>query len=724
MSALNFLSGLLMTSDNETEDIDENVDFEKSLARHVLMSPTIDGPNGELGSGTGPATEDGNGGRRVPGPFDAPNVDSPVSATSSMSSFGRILEPSDLLPPLTWELTRCLEFDPDYDAQDLEELANEDLSDIDADTEESDFDDDDRSDDDEGTVFAPHDVPSIVDLAAEAEKHRREKRGSMKETIAQAWSHIKEEPDHEDVGQRKSVIADRSEPVISGAPKLRVTKLPRRKTTRFGSTGSLPHSELHRLSSSDLYLPPRVSPLTTPPEHLELDPSGRLPHSMRAAYHEEEVMRAITATLLMCPMFGLLQLTFLYNDRLYFSTKPFYPRLMAIRLTTATLFMLVALRAYLLQLHIVKVPRSKTDDPGISNARIILTWATFGLAAFNTDLIILTMPNPATSPYWVGFNLILLSLFMTRPFSYRPLIEFACFIVFQHLFITWWFDPLGARQPAFTSRAIFLLAMVVVGALGSAQLETLRRMEFLARKDLRRQKDWSAKLLHSVLPSPIARELEASGRVMARDLDDATIMFSDFVGFTSISAVTSAGHLVKALDRLFAVFDIIISRHRLEKLKTIGDAYMCAAGLVDMVKAPHGGFLHLVDAILAALEMIGWLESGGFRPKLPSGAGVFGDNVGATWQIRIGIHRGPVTAGVIGRSRFAYDCWGSTVNIASRLEGSSVPGRINITSEVFAQVAHLFEGTQRGKIKVKNLPFGEVEQTFLDRIRPWVYLKE
>lgn len=244
-------------------------------------------------------------------------------------------------------------------------------------------------------------------------------------------------------------------------------------------------------------------------------------------------------------------------------------------------------------------------------------------------------------------------------------------------------------------------------------------MEFLARKDLRRQKDWSALLLHSVLPSPIARELEASGRVLARDVEDATILFTDFVGFTSISAATAASDLVKALDRLFAVFDIIISRHRLEKLKTIGDAYMCAAGLVDVSTAPHAGFMHLIDSVLAAMEMIGWLESGGFRPKLPTG-----ESPEEVWKVRIGIHRGPVTAGVIGRSRFAYDCWGSTVNIASRLEGSSVPGRINVAAEVYSQLDHLFIGEQRGKIAVKNLPFGEIEQTFIDRIRPEYSLDE
>lgn len=689
LSAINFITGLVFSAEKDLNEVGES-DFEDNIARHVLESPTIEPDGHEPGN-----DHDGASSR----------------------------EAEDLLPPLTFELARLLDYESDYDRRDLEELQSE-MYDIESDL--SDIDDEEESlsrigsEEDEETLYQP--ASAIVELAAsavESDRHRHRHGGHEKETIAEAWSHIKH---HENDQPQPSLLAD-SQPVRRGssAGGSSTGHARIKANNRFGSAGSMPQSQLARMTSGESYIPPRLLSLTTPPAHLELDAQGRLPAAFRAAYHEEEVTRAVAATVLMCPLFGVLQLLFLINDHLYFSSQPFYTRLLMIRIATATLFMLVALRAYLLQLHIVKSPRSRTDDPWISNARIILTWATFGLAALNTDLIILSMPNPGTSPYWVGFTLILLSLFMTRPFSFKPLVEFSLLIVFQHMFLTWWFDPQGSKNPAFLSRSIFLSSMVAVGALGSAQLETLRRREFLSRKDLRRQKDWSALLLHSVLPAPIAKELEATGKVLPQDLDDAVIMFTDFVGFTGISAATSARHLVKALDRLFAVFDIIISRHRLEKLKTIGDAYMCAAGLVDVEKQPNTGFLHLVDAILAALEMIGWLESGGFRPTLPLSGLPPRDNV---WQIRIGIHRGPVTSGVIGRSRFAYDCWGSTVNIASRLEGSSVPGKINVATEVFNQVEHLFEGSERGSVPVKNLPVGQMLQHFIDRIRPEYSLDE
>ncbi|KAI9021951.1 hypothetical protein DFJ74DRAFT_671233 [Hyaloraphidium curvatum] len=683
LSALSFMTGVLLGDGRDGATSDESEEFDASVARHTLMSPVE--PRATLRRSEVRASED---------PDDT--SDSGLGSESSELA-------DELLPPLTWELSRCLEFDAEYDADDLADLGTEGLH----------AEDSDDADDEESVASSEEPIfteGGIVNLAADASSHSHLEgdgiSSPVKETIAEAWAHIRESAEVVPVTRATSTTSSS----VNESSKSRR----RKSNARFGSTGSIPQAELYRLVHGESYVPPRLSPLTHPPTHLELDSSGRLPHALRASYHEEEVSRAISATVLMCPLFGFLQMVFMINDQLYFSTAPFYSRLVLIRLSAVTFFFLVALRAYMLQRTIESSPKNRTDDPWVSNARIILTWATFGGATANTELIILSMPNPATSPYWVGFTLILLSLFMTRPFSYRPLIEFACCIVFQHLFLTWWFDPMGAREPSFPSRAVFLLAMVVVGAVGSAQLETLRRQEFLSRKDLRRQKDWSNLLLHSVLPSPIARELEASGRVVARDVEDATILFSDFVGFTSISAVTSAKQLVKALDRLFAVFDIIISRHRLEKLKTIGDAYMCAAGLVDDGPAEaDAGFLNLVQSILAGLEMIGWLQGGGFRPRLP-----FGSTPEEVWKIRIGIHRGPVTAGVIGRSRFAFDCWGSTVNIASRLESSSMPGKINIAAEVFRQVEHLFEGTHRGAIPVKNLPFGEVEQTFIDRIKP------
>lgn len=377
LTALNFMAGLLLSDTSGERDLDSMNDdhFEESLARNVLQTPLdSSGRSRRLSD----VSRSGGGG--------------PASLSSDDEDYSSLLDnlsspESELLPPLTWELSRCLEYDDDYDAEDLEELVEggpltgeddaESIDDVESVNDEN-LDSSAAStvnEEDEGLSFT-HAEPSILNLAALADRRRSEHPHSPKETIAQHWSHHTSAEG--DPVVPSSISSD------AGSTRRRGSRV--KTKTRFGSTGSIPSSELQRLSASESYVPPRLSPLTTPPEHLELDASGRLPPSLRAAYHEEEVSRAISATVLMCPLFGFLQLTFLYNDQLYFGSMPFYPRLMTIRLGTASLFFLVALRAYLLQLQITNGPKLRTDDPWISNARIVLTWATFGLAAANSEL--------------------------------------------------------------------------------------------------------------------------------------------------------------------------------------------------------------------------------------------------------------------------------------------------------------------------------------------------
>jgi class 3 adenylate cyclase len=193
----------------------------------------------------------------------------------------------------------------------------------------------------------------------------------------------------------------------------------------------------------------------------------------------------------------------------------------------------------------------------------------------------------------------------------------------------------------------------------------------------------SQSLLLNILPSKVADELKATGVVQPVAFDDVTVCFTDFVGFTLSSEKMPPAELVDALNWYFTAFDEIIARYGLEKLKTIGDSYMFAAGL------PERRASHAVDAVLAALEMADVVK--GLAATLGTG-----------WNIRIGLHSGPVVAGVVGIRKFAFDIWGTTVNFAARMESSGVPGRVNMSERTHSLVKGVIDCEGRGFVKIKE----------------------
>ncbi|MEB3299713.1 MAG: adenylate/guanylate cyclase domain-containing protein [Candidatus Sericytochromatia bacterium] len=210
------------------------------------------------------------------------------------------------------------------------------------------------------------------------------------------------------------------------------------------------------------------------------------------------------------------------------------------------------------------------------------------------------------------------------------------------------------------------------------------------------------RLLHTVLPAPVVQELKLRGVVRPRRFEDATVLFTDLVGFTDVASRMAPEALVEELERLFGAFDEIIRQHGLERLKTIGDAYMAVAGV------PLTDPVHVQRSILAAL---------GFRQavaRLATEASLRGQ--GPVWQLRIGLHTGPVVAGMIGRDRTAYDIWGDTVNVASRMESNGAPGRINISEAVHRAIAPWFLCEPRGSLAIKNR--GHMDMWFVERLRP------
>jgi predicted ATPase/class 3 adenylate cyclase len=232
------------------------------------------------------------------------------------------------------------------------------------------------------------------------------------------------------------------------------------------------------------------------------------------------------------------------------------------------------------------------------------------------------------------------------------------------------------------------------------QVEERTRDLELARAEADRQRQKADDLLFSILPGSVAEDLKAHGRFEPLRFDSATVLFSDFVSFTSYAQSMDPIHLVAELDRLFLRFDDICDLHRMEKIKTIGDSYMCAGGV------PSPSATHAIDACLTALEIRDFMrvENDGE------------DGGGSPWQVRIGIHSGHVMAGVIGRTRPAFDVWGDAVNVASRMESAGVAGQVNLSKDTRDLVDPFFETRYRGRMEVKNR--GELEMYFLEAIRP------
>ncbi|MEG4865150.1 MULTISPECIES: adenylate/guanylate cyclase domain-containing protein [unclassified Microcoleus] len=204
-----------------------------------------------------------------------------------------------------------------------------------------------------------------------------------------------------------------------------------------------------------------------------------------------------------------------------------------------------------------------------------------------------------------------------------------------------------------------------------------------AEAALKLQQEQTEKLLLNILPKPIADRLQKEQKLIADHFDDVTVLFADLVGFTEFSAHKSPTQLVEILNAIFSEFDRLSELHGLEKIKTIGDAYMVVGGL-PTVREDHSEAIALL-----ALEMQAALRS-------------FNTKVGESFELRIGIHSGSVVAGIIGISKFSYDLWGDTVNVASRMESNGLPGKIQVTATTYERLKARFVFEERGEISVKG----------------------
>ena len=205
----------------------------------------------------------------------------------------------------------------------------------------------------------------------------------------------------------------------------------------------------------------------------------------------------------------------------------------------------------------------------------------------------------------------------------------------------------------------------------------------LVRKALELQKQQTEKLLLNILPQPIAQRLQKGEKVIADSFNDVSVLFADLVGFTDFSSQKTPIKLVELLNLIFSNFDQLSQQHGLEKIKTIGDAYMVVGGLL----------IYREDHVQAIAQM-----SLDMQAALASFNATTGENL----RLRVGIDIGPVVAGVIGLTKFTYDLWGDTVNVASRMESMGIPGKIQVTAAVYERLKEQFIFEKRGSIPIKG----------------------
>jgi PAS domain S-box-containing protein len=235
----------------------------------------------------------------------------------------------------------------------------------------------------------------------------------------------------------------------------------------------------------------------------------------------------------------------------------------------------------------------------------------------------------------------------------------------------------------------------------NSQLEHQKDEINIQKQKIEEEQEKSERLLLNILPFEVARQLKSKGRAGTRFYKHVSVLFTDFKGFSKLSKEIEPKELVNFLDEYFIRFDEIIGTHYLEKIKTIGDAYMCAGGL------PLRNNSNPVDAVLAGLEIQHFMEfinKENTKKNLP------------LWELRIGVHTGSVVAGVVGKKKFAYDIWGDTVNVASRMQERGEVGKVNVSGDTFNCIKDWFECEYRGKIEAKNV--GKIDMYYVNRLMP------
>lgn len=256
-----------------------------------------------------------------------------------------------------------------------------------------------------------------------------------------------------------------------------------------------------------------------------------------------------------------------------------------------------------------------------------------------------------------------------------------------------WYNPEGKIIFSDATQQFFNISNIVFSFSAIALISFIFSREAnLAEKNLALEKEMSESLLLNILPESIAEKLKARADIIADNHQNVSVLFADIVGFSKISMNLSADELVGILNKIFSHFDMLVEKYELEKIKTIGDAYMVASGL------PEPSEDHLQRLTYMSLDMISYLKSDQ-------------EIIDLSLEVRVGIHSGPVVAGVIGIKKFTYDLWGDTVNTASRMESHGMPSRITVSEPVKQVLDKEFDFEKRQIMYVKGK--GEMQTYFL-----------
>ena len=259
------------------------------------------------------------------------------------------------------------------------------------------------------------------------------------------------------------------------------------------------------------------------------------------------------------------------------------------------------------------------------------------------------------------------------------------------------FHPAYHTVPSGFNLLFFEFNFAFTAAVAYFLMESFLRNKARLQRELELEHQKVDALLHDILPHETAQELKEHGQVVSKRLESVTVMFTDFVGFSKFARYMTAEALVEQLDFYFRAFDEIVTRHGLEKIKTIGDSYMCAGGL------PLPDADHAAKVVQAAIEI---------RRFVMEERNAHLERFDYPFDIRIGIHTGPVVAGVVGSSKISYDIWGETVNIAARMEQACEPDKINISEATYNLVKDRFQCVFRGCFPAKHI--GEVEMYYVE----------
>ncbi len=295
--------------------------------------------------------------------------------------------------------------------------------------------------------------------------------------------------------------------------------------------------------------------------------------------------------------------------------------------------------------------------------------------------------------FQTGLVLIIVAVGLLFPYSFRQM-GIACVLIWI-VYLTPVFigkQLIVQDESGFFENAFFLICSSAIALTASFMSSRLRQQEFFSRQALKEEQEKSERLLLNVLPAPIAQRLKNGEEPISDSFDDVTVLFADIVDFTPFSENLLPADLITLLNGLFSCFDELAKKYGLEKIKTIGDAYMVAGGML----IPNKNNAEAVAAM--ALDMM-------------EAVARFSNQLGTPLDIRIGINTGPVIAGVIGKEKFIYDLWGDTVNTASRMESHGMAGRIQTTESIYARLHEKYEFEARGVIHIKGK--GDMRTYFL-----------